>query len=194
MGNNKAQNTVKVAIVDSSKIICGGLRAIIERFEGFVVECTMEQVPQNSVENIDIVIINPKTATTATIKQAFTGAKIIAILYEYTDQNTLKKMDGTIELNSSTASIEQTLRQCLQAKNSIVGDADNELSDREQEILIAVAKGLLNKEIAEEHNISIHTVVAHRKNISKKIGIRSVSGLVVYALLNNMITEEDVIF
>ncbi|MBQ6074432.1 MAG: hemerythrin domain-containing protein [Bacteroidales bacterium] len=62
-----------------------------------------------------------------------------------------------------------------------------ELSDREKEILISVAQGLLNKEIADRHNISINTVITHRKNITRKIGIKTVAGLTAYAILNNLI-------
>ena len=63
----------------------------------------------------------------------------------------------------------------------------NELSDREKEILVSVAQGLLNKEIADKHNISINTVITHRKNITRKTGIKTVAGLTVYAILNNLI-------
>ena len=52
---------------------------------------------------------------------------------------------------------------------------------------------LMNKEIADQMNISIHTVISHRKNITRKTGIKSVSGLTVYALLNNLIDEKDLI-
>ena len=62
-----------------------------------------------------------------------------------------------------------------------------ELTDREKEILISVAQGLLNKEIADRHNISINTVITHRKNITRKIGIKTVPGLTAYAILNNLI-------
>jgi regulator of cell morphogenesis and NO signaling len=62
-----------------------------------------------------------------------------------------------------------------------------ELSDREKEILVSVAQGLLNKEIADKHHISINTVITHRKNITRKTGIRTVPGLTVYAILNNLI-------
>ena len=62
-----------------------------------------------------------------------------------------------------------------------------ELSAREKDILVSVAKGKLNKEIADEHNISIHTVITHRKNITRKTGIKTVAGLTVYALLNGLI-------
>lgn len=62
-----------------------------------------------------------------------------------------------------------------------------ELSQREKEILVSVAKGMLNKEIADEFNISIYTVISHRKNITRKIGIKTVAGLTVYALLTGLL-------
>ena len=62
-----------------------------------------------------------------------------------------------------------------------------ELSAREKDIVIAVAGGATNKEIADRLNISVHTVVTHRKNITRKLGIRSISGLTVYAIMNNLI-------
>lgn len=70
---------------------------------------------------------------------------------------------------------------------------DVELSKRETDVLIAIAKGMMNKEIADQMNLSVHTVISHRKNITRKTGIKSVSGLTVYALLNNLINEKDLI-
>lgn len=64
---------------------------------------------------------------------------------------------------------------------------DNTLTVREREILVCVAKGMINKEIADHLNISIHTVITHRKNITRKTGIKTVAGLTVYALLNDML-------
>lgn len=70
-------------------------------------------------------------------------------------------------------------------------EGDN-LTEREKEILVSVAKGMLNKEIADQYNLSIHTVISHRKNITRKTGIKSVAGLTVYALLNNLIDMNTV--
>lgn len=64
---------------------------------------------------------------------------------------------------------------------------DSELSEREKEILASVAHGLINKEIADKHHISINTVITHRKNIARKTGIKTVAGLTVYAILNNLV-------
>ena len=67
-------------------------------------------------------------------------------------------------------------------------EGDSEvLSEREKEILVSVARGMLNKEIADKHNISINTVITHRKNITRKTGIKTVAGLTVYAILNNLV-------
>ena len=71
-------------------------------------------------------------------------------------------------------------------------EGGEELSAREKEILVAVAQGKLNKEIADEFCISIHTVITHRKNITRKTGIKTVAGLTVYALLNNLIDINQV--
>lgn len=64
---------------------------------------------------------------------------------------------------------------------------DNHLSTREIEVLKLVAAGKHNKEIAKELNISINTVLTHRKNITAKLGIKSVSGLSFYALMNGFV-------
>ena len=68
----------------------------------------------------------------------------------------------------------------------------DDLSDREIEILVSVAQGLLNKEIADKHNISINTVITHRKNITRKTGIKTVAGLTVYAILNGYVDINSV--
>ena len=65
------------------------------------------------------------------------------------------------------------------------------LTDRETEILKLVALGNANKEMADKLNISTHTVVTHRKNITEKLGIKSISGLTVYAILNKIIDTDE---
>ena len=66
------------------------------------------------------------------------------------------------------------------------------LTDREIEVVKLVANGKTNKEIADSLYISIHTVISHRKNITEKLGIKSISGLTVYAILNNLIDATSI--
>ena len=61
------------------------------------------------------------------------------------------------------------------------------LSAREIEVLVLITKGLINKEIADKLNISLTTVITHRKNITEKLGIKSVSGLTIYAVMNGYV-------
>ena len=69
---------------------------------------------------------------------------------------------------------------------------EGKLSEREKTILRYVALGFTNKEIAAKLFISMHTVITHRKNITRKIGIKTVSGLTVYALLNHLIEMKEI--
>ncbi|MCF8302720.1 MAG: LuxR C-terminal-related transcriptional regulator [Bacteroidales bacterium] len=84
--------------------------------------------------------------------------------------------------------LEETLENKPYAKNN----KDSILSERETEVLKQVALGYTNQQIAERLFISKHTVISHRKNITSKLGIKSVSGLTVYAVLNNLIPKDQI--
>ncbi|MCG8699077.1 MAG: LuxR C-terminal-related transcriptional regulator [Bacteroidales bacterium] len=66
------------------------------------------------------------------------------------------------------------------------------LSEREIDVLKAVALGYSNKEISDKLYISTNTVITHRKNITDKLGIKTISGLTVYAIMNKLIKPEEV--
>ena len=71
-------------------------------------------------------------------------------------------------------------------------EGNKELSAREVEVLQLVVKGTINKEIADKLNISLNTVLSHRKNITAKLGIKTVSGLIFYAIMHGIISAEDI--
>ena len=62
-----------------------------------------------------------------------------------------------------------------------------ELSSRERDVVVQIVKGLSNKEIADVLCISVHTVITHRKNITRKLNIHSTAGLTIYAIVNKLI-------
>ncbi len=68
----------------------------------------------------------------------------------------------------------------------------NGLTAREVEVLVLIVRGLLNKEIAERLHIGLSTVITHRKNITEKLHIRSVSGLTIYAVMNGYIEADRI--
>ena len=67
-----------------------------------------------------------------------------------------------------------------------------QLSRREIEVLQLLVKGKTAKEIGEELFISVHTVTSHRKNISAKLGIRSISAMAIYAANMKLIDPAEV--
>lgn len=72
------------------------------------------------------------------------------------------------------------------------GNVHDELSEREKEVISQVARGLSNKEIAEKMFISVNTVMTHRRNISRKLNVRSAAGLTIYAIVNGLVKLEEV--
>lgn len=72
-----------------------------------------------------------------------------------------------------------------------INTKNKELTKREKLIIQLITKGLTTKEIADKLGNSNQTISSHRKNITAKLGIRSVSALTVYAILNNIITLEN---
>lgn len=66
------------------------------------------------------------------------------------------------------------------------------LGDREKDIIVCVARGMANKEIADELCLSVHTVATHRRNISAKLGIHSTAGLTIFAILHNLVDLKEI--
>ena len=99
----------------------------------------------------------------------------------------------TIHLLEDKETLTRKIRDLLE--NQEEGHSETraiELSPREITIVRLVSLGLTNRQIAERLYLSAHTVMTHRKNIISKLGIKSVSGLTIYAIVNNIITLEEV--
>ncbi|WP_099464185.1 response regulator transcription factor [Parabacteroides provencensis] len=94
---------------------------------------------------------------------------------------------------ASQETIIEQLQQYLvtDTPNTSSGDNNKELSSRETDVLQLIARGITNKEIADKLNISLNTVLTHRKNITAKLGIKTVSGLTFYAIMNGIVSGEE---
>ena len=114
------------------------------------------------------------------------------MVYTFYDQQLLSLFDKTIHITDSLETIADLFDKLINTDNHNIHNAEQEqLSDREIEVLKLLATGLANKEIADKLFISIHTVVSHRKNITQKTGIKSQAGLTIYAISNKIIRIED---
>lgn len=95
----------------------------------------------------------------------------------------VKKLES--EVSTRTSSIED------ENQEADIEPGQELLSQREKEIIICVAKGLSNKEIANQLFISVHTVTTHRRNISNKLQIHTSAGLTIYAIANSLVSIDD---
>ena len=148
----------------------------------------------------DILIVNPLLfdyVKRATIRAEFDNLpnlRIIGLITSYIESQHQRQFAGVIELNDDPQRVKSTLNQVTNTLQSEADEPDTApLSDREKDVLVCLSKGLKNNEIADTLNISVHTVITHRKNIVRKTGIKSVAALTVYAILNNLIEEKDII-
>ena len=109
-----------------------------------------------------------------------------------TDLVTLAKTDKSLPYITITTSSDQLallIEQLVREKSATPASPADErdvLSVREREILVLLAQGLSNKEIADRLFLSVYTVMTHRRNICQKLNIHSVSGLTIYAIANKL--------
>jgi len=187
----------KVMIVEPSEVIVDGLKATLQSpdLKLLEAESNIEKLDiQLDILKPDILIINPTLEDNVTKLRNGRNMAVAALLYQYVKQSRLRHFDAIIDIRDSRSSILQSvLDLSAKASNNEAAVSNHELTKRETAVLVEVAKGLSNKEIANKLNVSVFTVTTHRKNIVRKTGIKSVAGLTVYALLNNLIDEDGVI-
>jgi len=101
--------------------------------------------------------------------------------------------DETLSIEDSQSTLIHKLQSIFNnvSQSKTEKSKSEDLSIREKEILKAIAQGLTNQEIAEKLFLSIHTITTHRKNITAKLGIKTISGLTLYALLNGLVNLEE---
>ncbi len=198
-----AKKIHKVIIIEPSDIISCGLKKLLETGKEFEVIATFSDGCHYS-EKIsslrpDIIILNPlvidfrQRLCIENVVAGICPARLVALVYQYVDSEVLKHYRAVLQITDDREKIVKKLLQLadMPEENAEIPEG-SELSDREKEILVSIAKGRINKEIAEQHHISVYTVISHRKNITRKTGIKSVSGLTVYAILNNLIDINEV--
>lgn len=186
----------RIAIVEPSAIIAQGVASLLTSSgEAEVVglyptlRAYADRLP---VKDVEAVIVGSQVAVGAQLRSELQGVAVVLLSTTVVDEDVLRQVDGVINIYDDEATLMRKLRTAVEQGETNPYSDSHDLSERERDVLILVAKGMANKEIADRLNISIHTVMSHRKNITHKTGIKSVAGLTVYALLNNLLDQNDV--
>ena len=188
----------KIVLIEPSEIVATGIAAIIDRNPEFAVVKTLSNINYFNAtgHDVDIVIVNPAVIDyndRLDIRSCLnaTNVAIVALTHSNYEESVLRQYNECIGIYDNYARIIQKLKNAMEESSQSPKSDLNELSGRERDILAAVAKGLTNKEIADEFNISVYTVISHRRNISQKLGINSIPGLTVYAIMNKLVDMSD---
>ena len=196
----KSNEVVRIAIAETSVIIRGGLTAALKRLPNVKVQpiellsvealhdCVRTQCPE-------MLIVNPAFGNyfdVAKFREEISNRiRLIALVTSFVDASLLGKYDESISIFDDLDILSRKIAGLLNVASEEEMDNQDTLSQREKEIVICVVKGMTNKEIAEKLFLSIHTVITHRRNISKKLQIHSAAGLTIYAIVNKLVTLNE---
>ena len=197
----KSNEVVRIAIAETSVIIRGGLTAALKRLPNVKVQpiellsvealhdCVRTQCPE-------MLIVNPAFGNyfdVAKFREEISNRiHLIALVTSFVDASLLGKYDESISIFDDLDILSRKIAGLLNVASEEEMDNQDTLSQREKEIVICVVKGMTNKEIAEKLFLSIHTVITHRRNISKKLQIHSAAGLTIYAIVNKLVELSEV--
>ena len=192
---------INIAIIEPSSIICEGLSNILlqegcTHYNVYHFESIEEISREITTLKIDLVISNPSQVKN-NIKffnlhrRTGNSALWVALIYSFFEKEIIDLFDAAIQITDPPETITSTIHNLISSKCQCKSVSREQLSPREIDVLKHLVQGLSNKKIADQLNISIHTVVSHRKNIIQKTGIKSQSGLTIYAISNNIINIED---
>ncbi len=187
-----------IAILAPNTLMGIGLRSILEKmlpFAAFKVCDDFSQIAESSPEELFHIFV---TANVVVEHRDFFESRRhkTIILTSGTPHAQLIEGYPQINIAASQSQIEEGVRNLHKAAHggSHHGGTSHPapptkevLSSREIEVLQLVVEGLINKEIADRLNIALATVISHRKNIVEKLGIRSVAGLTIYAVMKRYI-------
>lgn len=199
MRNNE---TIRIAVAETSVIIRSGLTVALKRLPDLKVQpveilsvealqdCLRTQYP-------DILVVNPTFGDyfdVARFREETAGKNIrlVALASSFIDSALLSKYDDSFSIFDDMETLADKISRLQQIEKEEETDSQETLSQREKEIVICVVKGMTNKEIAENLFLSIHTVITHRRNISKKLQIHSAAGLTIYAIVNKLVELGEV--
>lgn len=186
-----------IFIVHPSTIIQKGILSVLHT--NFILDCQTfysikELLNKSKLNKKNILLILPAETEISTELNQFISQNNTSLIGISTNKNVKAKetFDLIIQMDDTEEQLILLFNQILNNNsNSALSGGSNELTERETDVLKLVASGFSNKEIAAQLFISTHTVISHRKNITEKLDIKSISGLTVYAILHRLISPDQ---
>ncbi len=190
-----------ILIIEEYQLLFEGLKKILTDGNKDVIIWWAKSTKSAEVilekQHITIAIANPLLLKTeeslfCKFKNHFANIRWIAFVHDYIPNDQLNTFVGTIEIGQEPSLIRSIFQKTIfDNREEQPKDKSSHLSEREINVLKLLIDGYSNKEVADKLSLSTHTVISHRKNISIKTGIKSLAGLTIYAILNNIITIEN---
>ena len=199
--------SVRVVIVDDHPMVTEGIEAILETYADINVVGTLSngQAIIDQVDNLtpDVILLdlnmpdmNGLSATEILLEKRPETRVLILSMHdtpEYIQTALSHGAKGYILKDVPTEEIKTAIDTvmagqqylCTGASTALAPkthDGRETLTSREQTILLQLAQGNSNKQVAAKLDISVRTVETHRKNIKRKLGISTTAGLTRYAL------------
>lgn len=183
-------------VAEPSDILREGMVAVLKKinagFRIFQVGDLGQLETHLSMERPDVLIVNPGywNGETASLSEN-RDMLCVALVTDLRDEQKLHGFDASVSLYDDFEQLREKLGR-LEPSRPEASDSGKTLSQREIEIVSYVVKGYTNKQIADRLCLSQHTVITHRRNIANKLQIHSSAGLTIYAIVNKLVTLEEV--
>lgn len=186
----------EIAIIDPNTLTCLGLTLLLNKVMPGAKVRSFTDFGAFIDDTPDLYTYYFITSQTFILYTAFfhSRSRKVIILVDGTQSNASHSPARILNVRQNEERMKRDLTCFLsgQKGNPFEMKDDNGLTAREIEVLVLITKGLINKEIAEKLNISTTTVISHRKNIIEKLGIKSVSGLTIYAVMNGYVSPDRI--
>lgn len=207
MTEENTPDLIKVVIVDDHPMVAEGIQSILESYDDIAVLAALSNgrdvVDQVDTLAPDVILMDlnmPElgglTATEMVLERCPATRVLILSMHDSPEYISTALNHGAmgyilkdVPTDEIKTAIDHVMRGerylCTGAKGSLApteGVNRESLTTREQTVLLQLAQGKSNKEVAAVLNISVRTVETHRKNIKRKLGISSTAGLTRYAL------------
>ncbi|MDC1481908.1 response regulator transcription factor [Ascidiaceihabitans sp.] len=198
---------IRVVIVDDHPMVAQGIQSVLESYSELEIVGTLNNgravVEQLEALNPDVIlmdlnmpemggltatelVLERRPGTRVLILSMHDSQEYIASALSHGAMGYILKDVPTDEIKLAIDAVMSGERYlCTGAAGSLKpknNGAREALTGREQTILLQVAQGKSNKDVAGELEISVRTVETHRKNIKRKLGILSTAGLTRYAM------------